>query len=144
MRGAAASATTSQDSAKQVVKDYRKAQDLNDPVVTAVLEQMQRDPRAAQERLKKSHIYDKIEKLVTAAIVECKLESRFIVHLFDLVARNESCVVADMSSLPLKKSSIDVAVYSNRTLKKGGKLKKKWVFAKKKEVSSPIIHTDDV
>uniref|UniRef100_A0A915DW09 Ribosomal RNA-processing protein 8 n=1 Tax=Ditylenchus dipsaci TaxID=166011 RepID=A0A915DW09_9BILA len=67
-----------------------------------------------------------------------KLGSRFIIHSFDLVARNASVVVADMSSLPLKKSSVDVAVYclslmntnlteffreANRILKKGGKLK---------------------
>uniref|UniRef100_A0A915DWR9 Ribosomal RNA-processing protein 8 n=1 Tax=Ditylenchus dipsaci TaxID=166011 RepID=A0A915DWR9_9BILA len=67
-----------------------------------------------------------------------KLGSRFIVHYFDLVARNDSVVVADMSSRPLKKSSVDDAVYclslknidsteffreANRVLKKGGKPK---------------------
>uniref|UniRef100_A0A915DAU7 Ribosomal RNA-processing protein 8 n=1 Tax=Ditylenchus dipsaci TaxID=166011 RepID=A0A915DAU7_9BILA len=131
MRGAAASATTSQDSAKQVVKDYRKAQDLNDPVVTAVLEQMQRDPRAAQERLKKSHIYDKIEKSLNLGLSS--------IYLTWWPGMNP--VLSLTCHLCLSRKLFREA---NRTLKKGGKLKKKWVFAKKKEVSSPIIHTDDV
>uniref|UniRef100_A0A915ELG7 Stress-induced-phosphoprotein 1 n=1 Tax=Ditylenchus dipsaci TaxID=166011 RepID=A0A915ELG7_9BILA len=55
--------------AKQALEDPEVQKVLSDPVIKVVLEQMQQDPKAAQEHLKNPDICEKFMKLVEAGIV---------------------------------------------------------------------------
>jgi stress-induced-phosphoprotein 1 len=61
-----------EETLKQAMEDPEVQEILADPIMRSILEQMQKDPKAAQDHMKNPVIYKKLQVLMNAGVLQMK------------------------------------------------------------------------